>query len=1477
MLRRKAKHRQSTARRTTLRSVLAGALAVLLVGGLVSVPAATALGGAKYGYGVKGGTGAGYWMGSFILDNGEIVYCAMQNDVNIDPAGTLNYGSVKPTFGAKTRVSSWTGNSLGGGSVAMSGTKVNRLAYVLSKWGDTTNKTRALAVKRLLLQKSGVGMSAGQTSTSGAAAVVDLVDEMWAESAKYYGPYKINPILTTRTDQKYIDVTNIGVKSSAGNWTPGYKMTLKITGGATWAANDTKTLTVTTGTSTLERRIDVARASEVTVTATVSGLPDHLLTVRKAKESRISGYPVQDVVVAGETVGLDAERTVTPTATPKIVTTTSAATTTPGAWITDKLVVSAGTGMWPTATTIKVNSTLYGPFATKPGQTSAVPAGAPVVGTVSTNVTGPGTYTTPSIQLPAKKGYYVWRETSAASSNGLVKAWNGAFGVPSEITYADWNNFGYKITTQTSSATASRGAALTDLLTASTTSGTWVPGHSFNVTSTLYGPFATAPTQTASVPAGAPKVGSVTTTITGPGAKRTPAITLPQKSGYYVWHETAPATAYTAAWSAPFGVASERTLVPFNPTVTTVAQPEVIDDSDLPVKATLRDQITVTGAAPGATVTATARLYYAGATRPTTVNTVPASAVLVGQVDVSIPIQSSGTGIATTPGVTLTSWDEGYYTWVVSVAAGSGGVSTAYTSDYGIPAETRWLEEFGLAPYVITVASKEVARAGDVLSDTLVVDDASHVVSADQPLTVTSTLWGPVDAYEVGVNVPAGTPKVGEVQTVVGSGGTYVTDGVQLPSNAPEGFYVWTYSFPANGGLTDADLPPGTLMEYDGREDLTVYAEETTVVPWEPKVATETSHKVAEAGTAITDALHVTDGRPGYELEVVSTLYGPFDRRPVEGAAIPADAPKVGTVFTSVTPGADGSARATTDPLTVPESGYYVWHETIAESPDRASAPWDGVFGLVDETTIVKWSPEVVTETSAAQTSVGATLRDTLYVSGVKAGVRMNVVSTLYGPFQDAPAEQATVPADAPVVGMVTTVVDDNGTFVTDALTVPEGGYYVWHETIAATEATELWSGRFGVASETSYAPWQPRVTTETSHQVASPGQAITDRLTVTGARDGVELDVVSTLYGPFLTRPDEGSAVPADAPIAGTVTTKVSKNGTYETAPVTITAHGFYVWHETIDATPYSEAWDGVFGLVDETTLIPWHPKVSTLTSDKVAQPGAQITDAILVWDTHPTVELEVVSTLYGPFDARPVEVATVPDGAPVVGTVTTKVKGNGEYVTEPLTVGAAGFYVWRETIAATDSTEAWAGAFGVADETTLIPWEPKIVTETARKAEVGEMLTDHLTVSGAQSGVERVVKSTLYGPFEDRPGETGAVPKGAPIAGVVETVIKGDGKYTTPGIKLKATGFYTWVDTIDETVENGAWTSRFGIPSETSKVIPSGGGGGDEDPDSGGDGGERLPRTGAEIAIMLGLGLVLIVSGTGFVLIRRRGRLAE
>jgi hypothetical protein len=336
----------------------------------------------------------------------------------------------------------------------------------------------------------------------------------------------------------------------------------------------------------------------------------------------------------------------------------------------------------------------------------------------------------------------------------------------------------------------------------------------------------------------------------------------------------------------------------------------------------------------------------------------------------------------------------------------------------------------------------------------------------------------------------------------------------------------------------------------------------------------------------------------------------------------------------------------------------------------------------------VRAQPQIVTQISEQVSSPGASITDTVRVSGL-AGQGATIQAALYGPYA---TREAITCADTPVWTGTLSVPGD-GEYVTEAVTVTVPGYYTYRESIAESATIAGVQTACAEVSETTVVRGRPAITTQISAQETTPGAQITDSVVVTGLGK-LTATVNVALWGPYPTR----EAMTCEGTPFWTGTFPATGDGTYTTAPATLTQAGYYTYRESIAAT---DAYDTVVtpcGEVSETTIAKAAPKVTTIVSDAVIRPGAEISDKLTVsglGQTPATVELE----LFGPYASR----ADIDcEGAPYwQGKV--EVTGDGEYTSPKATVRRVGFYVFREKIAGSEFITAHQAECQVEAETSL------------------------------------------------------------------------------------------------------------------------------------------------------------------------------
>ena len=158
----------------------------------------------------------------------------------------------------------------------------------------------------------------------------------------------------------------------------------------------------------------------------------------------------------------------------------------------------------------------------------------------------------------------------------------------------------------------------------------------------------------------------------------------------------------------------------------------------------------------------------------------------------------------------------------------------------------------------------------------------------------------------------------------------------------------------------------------------------TAQVGFTPQYSSQVASAVVTSGAMFDDAVTVGRAEPGGTLPVTLTVYGPFASRPAPAEQPPADAPVHERLQARLTVAEDGSAHGTfrgERPLVEP--GHYVAVEANAAGGLTRAA--SGSFGRPSETTTVIALPVVATQASAQTSEVGATLSDTVTVTGVAA------------------------------------------------------------------------------------------------------------------------------------------------------------------------------------------------------------------------------------------------------------------------------------------------------------------------------------------------------------------------------------------------------------------------------------------------------------------------------------------------------------
>jgi len=455
-------------------------------------------------------------------------------------------------------------------------------------------------------------------------------------------------------------------------------------------------------------------------------------------------------------------------------------------------------------------------------------------------------------------------------------------------------------------------------------------------------------------------------------------------------------------------------------------------------------------------------------------------------------------------------------------------------------------------------------------------------------------------------------------------------------------------------------------------------------------VTTTATPNVLLAGQTSRDSVTIGGAYHGWRGQVEVRLFGPFRSQATISCA---GAPLATSTYST------GAGPSMTPPAAPPGPGWYAYQLAIASTDDVIGLTTP--CGVPAETFKVETQPTVGTRVSSQTALAGSAVTDTVSVTGL-AGETVTVAASLYGPY---PAADKMTCASPPFwTGSFTASVD--GAYVTDPVTLTVPGYYTYRESIAATDFVRAVDTPCAAAAETTIVRGTPQIRTQVSAQEAAPGTAITDTVVVTGL-GALTATANVALFGPFASRAEIRCDV---APVA-TSSLALTGDGTYTSAPTTLTKAGYYTYQETIAAT---DALDGAAtgcGEATETTFVQAKPAVTTVVSDQVVRPGSSISDTIKVTGLGET-PAKVEVRLFGPFASR----AAIDCGGAPLWKGTVDVAGDGEVESAKVKLSRAGFYTYRERIVGTASVAATETECGEEVETSLA--SPLILTGRGDRA---------------------------------------------------------------------------------------------------------------------------------------------------------------
>jgi len=346
-----------------------------------------------------------------------------------------------------------------------------------------------------------------------------------------------------------------------------------------------------------------------------------------------------------------------------------------------------------------------------------------------------------------------------------------------------------------------------------------------------------------------------------------------------------------------------------------------------------------------------------------------------------------------------------------------------------------------------------------------------------------------------------------------------------------------------------------------------------------PSLVTQISAQQSLVGDTIRDTVTASN-TGGYAIPGHWALLGP-----VQPVAAP------GEPFGCATVDWSGAAQVATGDFLIAGDGDYVVGEHLVTTPgcytyvESADATPQTLAvaqtspGIPAETTLTTHQPALATQVSATWVEVGATLTDTVAVSGT-GGATVPGGWRLLGPVA-ATAERSCQGLDwtqAPVAGEGSFTASGDGSYVVGETVVAAPGCYTYVERLEATATTSeaSWTPA-GHVTETALATHTPGLATRVNRQRAVVGDRIRDAVAVSGT-GGATLLGTWRLLGPVVPAQSDGRPTCRgltwiDAPVAGQGAFPVNGDGTYLVGEHRVRVAGCYTYVEGLPATATTEA----------------------------------------------------------------------------------------------------------------------------------------------------------------------------------------------------------------------------------------------------------------------------------------------------------------
>lgn len=957
-----------------------------------------------------------------------------------------------------------------------------QIAYLVDKYVNTLNNDDGAAVAELIkmsLDKSDGARAAiwnafvSQRPTE-AARVQARMDQMRAEAAANAGPYTVPVDIQSTNAAGTVGTVDVGVQSGNGTWMAGYSMNITLSGPGVFDSTGTNTMTVT---STSGAPVSVAwhrspmSPDAVLASATVTGLNSNVYLYY------VPGGGDQDMVskasLTTDASGDDPEGVILTSMGVSFASHVSTVGVKTGDAIpTDTVDVSLSI---PTADTITVKNTVYGPFLEQP-TAGTIPAGAAVVETMSqsvtTDATGKATVTFTPTKTSPGVGYYVYVASVDAqtSTNGLTVNPSSS---PANDAKEGFITPDVKASTKISSQEVFSGATLSDTATAS---GTFVYSGGVEALNTtisgkLLGPVAPINGKCSGLDwTGAPTAATIPSTpVSGPGdITGLGTYTVPDKAsalGCYTYTEDVTvATAggkILATYHHAAGDVSQTALVkPKNPKVDSI-----VGQAAFGPKGALVDNVSATDGTPDYPVIVKGTVYGPLAELPATVTpTPPAGTPVFDTVQADAVVAADGTVKATLTSTKIPT-EGGYYIWVEEVLDKSTG-AVMTTSTYGRLKETSMVYPEGS---VSTKVSTQLVIPNTKISDTATVTGVKQFEGGIEPVTTTlsGSLLGPVAPAADGTCTAVdwtGAPVAAEIpeQVVTKDGditGLGEYDVVKL------GCYTYTEKLVAKSGdkvLWTYEHKPGDVAQ--------------TTLSTLPKISTQANVIIGTKDTELFDTIKVTD-TTGAKGTMTAKLYGAV--APLAGQQCDSitdqmwrDGIKAGTVkeVYSEDIAIDGDGTYVTKKTKALENGCHTWYES-AKFDEHPDASVETPYGVKTETTLIV-TPKITTLAAQNGAYVGSSFSDSIFLEGTYSAPG-TITGKILGPIAPGANNSClnlnwdSAPVAAEIAPLET---KGDGTYVTSPFKVKAEGCYTFVETWTAKDSnTVVTNTKPGEASETLF------------------------------------------------------------------------------------------------------------------------------------------------------------------------------------------------------------------------------------------------------------------------------------------------------------------------------------------------------------------------------------------------------------------------